>query len=76
MLFSKGKPTKVSMIYEALVKIKLKLLALGLGIQCWIICLKLYYSVRAQGGKTWQNQSWICVPCPQVLGLGNTPHQR
>lgn len=64
MPFSNGKPTKVSMISEALVKIKLKLLALELGIQCWIIRPKVYYAVRAKGaggkhGKT--NLGSVCL---------------
>lgn len=48
MPFSKGKAIKVSMIYEALVRIKFKVLALGPEIQCYITCPKFHSALRAK----------------------------
>lgn len=69
MPFSKGKATKYSMIYEALVRIKIKPLTLGLGIPNSILLLE-------SRSELWQDQSQIHLPSPQVQELGNTPNQK
>lgn len=59
----------VLMIDEALVRIKTKPLALGLGIPNSILLLESRLEL-------WQDQSQIHVPSPQVQELGNTPNQK